>query len=51
MKSCSETHESRMNLSQGSTNCVHGDERARNARAKRLSRARNYAHVNQSEDL
>ena len=36
---------------QGSTNCAHGDERARNVHVKRLSRARNYVHVNQSKRL
>ena len=36
---------------QGSTNCAHGDERARNVHAKRFSRAQNYVHVNQSKHL
>ena len=34
-------------LVQGSTNCAHGDERARNVHVKSLSRAQNYVHVNQ----
>ena len=34
---------------QGSRNCTHGDERARNVYAKNFSRARNYVHVNQSK--
>ena len=34
---------------QGSTNCAHGDERARNVHVKRFSRAGNYVHVNQSK--
>ena len=36
---------------QGSTNCAHGDERARNVHAKGFSLARNYVHVNQSKHL
>ena len=32
---------------QGSTNCVHGDERVWNIHAKRLSHAWNYVHLNQ----
>ena len=33
----------------GSTNCAHGDERARNVHVKRFSRAQNYVHVNHSK--
>ena len=36
---------------QGSINCAHGDEPARNVHAKRFSRAPNYLHVNQSKYL
>ena len=32
---------------QGSKNCAHGDEHARNVHTKRLSREQNYWHVNQ----
>ena len=33
-------------IKQGSTHCVHGDERARNVHENRLSRAQYYEHVN-----
>ena len=36
-------------LSQGSTNCAHGDEHTRNVHVKKFSCARNYVHVNQSK--
>ena len=36
---------------QGSTNCAHGDEHARNVDAKRFLCARKYVHVNQSRQL
>ena len=36
---------------QGSTNCVHGDEHARNMHTNRFLCVRNYVHVNQSKHL
>ena len=36
---------------QGSTNCAHGDERARNVHAKKFLCAQNYVHVNQPKQL
>ena len=34
---------------QGSTNCAHGEECARNLHAKKISRARNYVQIKQSK--
>ena len=36
-------------LHQGSTNCMHGDERACNMHIKRFLHAQNYVHINQSK--
>ena len=36
---------------QGPANCAHGNSLARNEDAKKLSRARNYVHVNRSKHL